>query len=350
MTLVACRSRIVCRTATAIGCLAAICAMNVSTASAQGISPIVDCIAPNPSTGTLFVYYGYTNGGVQESIPFGESNQVVPGIQFQGQPTVFNTGVYPNVFRATFAQFAFESIAWELNGLAAIATVESPECTAGQTGPVSDITSTSATLNGTVVPDGTETVSHFQYGTSTSYGSSTPAVTASGYSSQPASVQLTGLTPGTIYHYRLDASTANLDTTGSDGTFTTPPLPVALTLRERLAPLSARSHGQIVAIFTVTNTDSTYTATGVHVVDVVPVDASANLATSSPGCTIDGQGAVSCAVGSLAAGASATVTVGLTVIAPARLTNVGVATDGQPSSETVTALATAAHPLQELHG
>jgi hypothetical protein len=345
-----CRPRIACRAAIAIACLAAICAMNAGAASAEGISPIVDCIAPNPSTGTLFVYYGYINSGVQRSIPFGDSNQVVPGLEFQGQPTIFNTGVYPSVFRATFDQFAFESIAWELNGEAAIATAETPECTAGQTGPVSDVTSTSATLHGTVVPDGTETVSHFQYGTSTSYGSSTAAVTASGYSSQPASAQLTGLTPGTTYHYRLDASTANLDTTGSDGTFTTPPLPLALALRESLAPLSAHSHGQIVASFTVTNTDSTYAATDVNVVDVVPADASASLASSSSGCTIDDQGTVSCAVGSLAAGASATVAVGLTVTEPARLTNVGVATAAQPSSEVVTARATALHPLQEFRG
>lgn len=331
--------------AIALACIASIGALTATTAAAEGITPIVDCVAPNPSTGRLFVYYGYVNTGVQRSVPFGEENQVVPGLQFQDQPTVFGTGVYPDVFRAVFDQFAFESIAWELNGEAAIATAHSPECTAGQTGPVSALTSTSATLNGTVIPDGTATSSHFDYGTSTSYGSSTPTTAASGYSSQPTSTEITGLAPGTTYHYRLDATTANLATNGEDGTFTTPPQPLALTLTESLAG-TAHRHGKIIATFTVTNTDPTYTATGVRVSEVVPADATASLATSSPSCAIDAEGRVSCLVGSLAAGASATVTVGLTATEAGRLTSVGLATTDQPSTEAVTALASVDHPFQ----
>jgi hypothetical protein len=353
MRTAVCRSRTIRRAAIAVGCLATIGALNAGAASAEGISPIVDCIAPNPSTGNLSVYYGYVNTGAQASIPFGDINQVVPGIQYQGQPTVLNVGVYPSVFRATFNQFAFTAIAWELNGEAAIATVDSPKCSAGQTGPVSDLTPTTATLNGTVVPDGTPTVSHFDYGTNTSYGSTTPSATPSGFSSQPTAAHITGLTPGTTYHYRLDATTANLATTGSDGTFTTPPMSLALTLHESLAAPKVRGRGRgnkISAIFTVTNTDSTYNATGVRVVDVVPADAVADLETSDHSCAIDGQGRVSCAVGNLAAGASATVTVGLSLTETARLTNVGVVTADQPSPEAATALATVEHPFQMLRG
>ena len=331
----------------ALGCLAMFGALDAGMASGAGITPMVDCIAPNPGTGHLWVYFGYANTGEQVSVPFGDSNQVVPGIQYQGQPTVMNVGVYPNVFRATFNQFAFESIAWELDGWAAIATAKSPECSAGQTGPVSEVTATSATLHGTVVPDGTATVSHFEYGTSTSYGSSTPAVEASGFSSQPTSTQIAGLTPGTTYHYRLDANTANLATTGSDGTFTTAPMGLALHLQESLAAPKPYVRGRVIATFTATNTDPTYTATGVRVLDVVPADAVADLATSNPSCTLDGQGRVSCALGSLAAGASATVTVALTLTETSRLTNVGVITADQPASEAVTALATMEHPFQK---
>jgi hypothetical protein len=248
------------------------------------------------------------------------------------------------------SQFAFTSIAWELNGDAAIATVDSPQCSAGQTGPVSELTPTTATLNGTVVPDGTATLSHFDYGTNTSYGSTTPSATPSGFSSQPTLAHITGLTPGTTYHYRLDATTANLATTGSDGTFTTPPMSLALRLHESLVAPKVHGRGRISAIFTVTNTDSTYSATGVRVVDVVPADAVADLATSDPSCAIDGQGRVSCAVGNLAAGASATVTVGLHLTETARLTNVEVVTADQPSSEVATALATVEHPFQMLRG
>jgi hypothetical protein len=345
------RSRLARRAAITLGGLATILALSTGAASAAGITPIVDCIAHNPTTGNLWVYYGYVNTGGQVSVPFGDTNQVVPGIQYQGQPTVINTGVYPSVFRATFNQFAFESIAWELGGEAAVATAESPECSAGQTGPASDLTPTAATLNGTVVPDGTATASHFDYGTSTSYGSSTPSATPAGFSSQATSAHIEGLTPGTTYHYRLDATTADLATTGSDGTFTTPSLPLALRLQESLAAAPKGSgRGKLHAIFTVTNTDPTYKATGVRVVEVVPADAVADLAISDPSCAIDGQGRVSCAVGSLAAGAGATVTIGLELTAPSRLTSVGVATADQPTTEVATALATVQHPYQAFHG
>lgn len=333
--------------AIASGCVVMmLAALGTGTASAADISPFVDCIAPNVSTGNLWVYFGY-DSDEQVSVPFGDSNQVVPGIQFQGQPTVINKGLYPNVFRATFNQSAFEAIAWELNGEAAIATVSSPECSAGQTGPVSEVTSTSATLNGTVVPDGTATVSHFEYGASTSYGSSTPTVEASGFHSQPTSAQITGLTPGTTYHYRLDADTVNLTTTGGDGTFTTPPVRLALHLTESLAAPKPYVRGRVIATFTATNTDPTYTANDVGLLDVVPADAVADLAASGPSCTLDGQGRVGCVLGHLAPGASATVTIALTLTEASRLTNVGVLSAEQPSTEMVTALATMEHPFQK---
>lgn len=172
-----------------------------------------------------------------------------------------------------------------------------------------------------------------------------------GFSSQPTSAHIEGLTPGTTYYYRLDATTADLATTGSDGTFTTPPLPLALRLQETLAAAPKRSgRGKFSANFTVTNTDSTYNATGVRVTEVVPADAAADLAISDPSCAIDDEGRVSCTVGTLAPGVSATVTIGLEVTKGSRLTSVGVAIADQPTSEVATALATVEHPLHAFHG
>ena len=205
-------------------------------------------------------------------------------------------------------------------------------------------------MHGTVIPDGTPTISHFEYGTDTSYGSTTTSTTPTGYSSQPTSAHITGLAPGTTYHYRLDASTASLATNGIDGSFTTLSAPLALALKESLAAPTVRSRGKVREIFTVTNTDSAQAATGVHVTEILPPDAAADLANSDPSCTIDGQGHVSCAIGSLAAGASATVTIGLTLTAKGRLTSVGVASADQPSTEVTSALATASHPFVSLTG
>src|SRR3989449_6522846 len=76
------------------------------------------------------------------------------------------------------------------------------------TGPVSAVGSTSATVTGTVNPNGQATTWYFEYGTSTSYGSKTSTMNAgSGTSNVDASATLSGLAPGTTYHYRLVAPT-----------------------------------------------------------------------------------------------------------------------------------------------
>jgi arylsulfotransferase ASST/concanavalin A-like lectin/glucanase superfamily protein len=91
------------------------------------------------------------------------------------------------------------------------------------TGPASSIASTSATLNGTVNPNGETTSYRFNYGTTTSYGHPTPWRSAgSGTSDQSVSANLSGLEPNTTYHFRLVAIHADgQKTLGSDQTFTT---------------------------------------------------------------------------------------------------------------------------------
>jgi NHL repeat len=80
------------------------------------------------------------------------------------------------------------------------------------TGPASNVQPTSATLNGTVNPEGAEvTDCHFEYGTGTAYGQSLPCEQSAGQigtGSSPVAVSanLAGLTAGTVYHFRLSAS------------------------------------------------------------------------------------------------------------------------------------------------
>ena len=75
------------------------------------------------------------------------------------------------------------------------------------TGPVTAVGATTATLSGTVNPNGDATSWHFDYGTTTSYGSSTSSTNAgSGTANTTVTANITGLTPGTTYHYRLVAS------------------------------------------------------------------------------------------------------------------------------------------------
>lgn len=84
-----------------------------------------------------------------------------------------------------------------------------------------NVTDTAATLHGTINVKGAGTY-HFEYGTSTDYGSSTDTVTAPSDSTDHAeSASLTGLAPNTTYHFRVVASNDENTTDGADRTFTT---------------------------------------------------------------------------------------------------------------------------------
>ena len=98
------------------------------------------------------------------------------------------------------------------------------------TGPVSEVRATTATATGTVNPNGLATSWYFEYGTTTAYGSRTPTRGAgSGTQNVPVTEALTGLTPGTTYHYRLVATNADGTSRGADGVFTTLSTPAAVT-------------------------------------------------------------------------------------------------------------------------
>lgn len=98
------------------------------------------------------------------------------------------------------------------------------------TGTASAIDQTTATLGGTVNPSGGTTLAQFEYGTTTSYGSSTAAQgVGNGTTAATVSVPVASLAPGTIYHFRLVASNSLGTTQGADATFTTKYAPPAVT-------------------------------------------------------------------------------------------------------------------------
>lgn len=71
------------------------------------------------------------------------------------------------------------------------------------------ITTTTATINGSVNPNGLQTDYHFAWGTTTGMTSpptSTQSIAAGKFTAQPVSANLTGLTAGTTYYYQLVTS------------------------------------------------------------------------------------------------------------------------------------------------
>jgi hypothetical protein len=90
------------------------------------------------------------------------------------------------------------------------------------TDPAAAITPTTATLGGTVA-EGAAHISYFQYGTTTSYGSTTaPAASDPLSAPAPVAATLTGLAPHTTYHFRFVVENSAGDTAGADASFTTP--------------------------------------------------------------------------------------------------------------------------------
>lgn len=100
-------------------------------------------------------------------------------------------------------------------------TLGQPPTPTGAT--ATNITVTSATLNGSVNSNYLSTVVTFEFGTTTSYGSTATAIQSpiTGNTVTNVSADITGLSAGTIYHYRIKAVNSLGTTYGNDITFTT---------------------------------------------------------------------------------------------------------------------------------
>jgi len=95
------------------------------------------------------------------------------------------------------------------------------------TTPATNLTNTSATLNGTVDAGGASTTVTFEYGLSPAYGTTVPGVpgTVTGNGATPVSADITGLIVNTTYHYRVNGVNSVGTTNGNDMTFITPICP-----------------------------------------------------------------------------------------------------------------------------
>jgi hypothetical protein len=101
----------------------------------------------------------------------------------------------------------------------------------GYTSPDTSEPTAKVKVHATVNPQhGGGTTFHFDYGTTSAYGISTPESPLVGGTGDdnPVSGELTDLEPGTLYHYRLVATSSAGVKQSPDQTFTTVPLPAAV--------------------------------------------------------------------------------------------------------------------------
>jgi hypothetical protein len=106
---------------------------------------------------------------------------------------------------------------WTAGGDGSIRRIAIPPATSAAT----NVAAYSATLNGSVNPGGLTTSVYFQYGTTTSYGLTTPVQTQTGNAFRNVSVNISSLIANHVYHFRIVATNSGGTTYGSDRTFTT---------------------------------------------------------------------------------------------------------------------------------
>ncbi len=214
----------------------------VVTSPATGVGPTTATLGgtvnPNGEPTTWYVEYGTsTSYGTKTAVTDAGSGTT---------PKVVSTGVSGLTAGKTYH---FRLVATSSNVAiqgadATFVTASPPGVT---TSAASSIGTTTANLNGKIDPNGRSTNYVFEYGTTTSYGTKTPSGSAgSGSSATSVSASVSGLKPGTTYHFRLVATSDAGTSNGSDQTFTTNTAPTVVTGQpSAVGPASATLGGSV---------------------------------------------------------------------------------------------------------
>ena len=195
-------------------------------------------IAADPETGDLSVAEAGVNGNqITSFAAAGASAPQTVSAAAVGGLAALAVGPDASIYAADNANSVIDLFA----------PFEGPDLTTEAAAPVEP---TTATLNGTVNPEGVATKYHYEWGTEPTYGSSTPEQDAgSGSSAVPAPAELTGLVPNTLYHYRLIGSNASGSIVGEDARFTSAAAPPVVdgsaAFATPITPTTARVHATV---------------------------------------------------------------------------------------------------------
>ena len=185
----------------------------VSSITATSSGPFGEspyALAVDPASGELYVVM---SGGVDEFAPGGAflSRIELPN-QASPYAVAVNGSSHDVYVSALFARTVY------VLGPAVVVPTVTPAA------PVS-VLPTSVTLHGAVNPAGGGEVTEcaFEWGETPSYGETAACSPSPGYTSttEVDSAAITGLTPGTAYHFRMSATNANGTGYSADGTFET---------------------------------------------------------------------------------------------------------------------------------
>jgi hypothetical protein len=148
------------------------------------------------------------------------------------------------------------------------------------------VTDTTAILNGAVNPNGNHTDYIFSYGPTTAYGAGTDSRSVGGGTKSVAVARtVTGLTPGTTYHFRITALNGAGSSVGADRAFTTtghPPAAVVTGSAANVGKTGATVTGSINPEGAATSWGVQYGLTTTYGVQTIPLQILAGVATPVP--------------------------------------------------------------------
>ncbi len=234
--------------------------MTFTTAASGGVPPTAVTDAAS-GVGTAVATLNGTVNAMDDSTTvsfeygpdtdYGQNVPAVPGTVTGGGDTAVSIGLSGLLSNATYHYRVAATNAYGTTYGADMTVTTDPSPPTAVTNAATALTSTTATLNGTVNPNNESTVINFEYGLTTGYGTTTAAdqspLTATG--GTPVTLDLTGLTPDTTYHYRVTATNANGTSNGTDMTFytgTTVPT-VTTEAANEIGSTRATMHGRVIA-------------------------------------------------------------------------------------------------------
>src|SRR5260370_807690 len=188
---------------------------NPATLIASFSATLNGSVDPHGLATTVHFEYGTTTAYGHNT-----ANQTKSGNTFQNVAANIS-GLTPNT--------TYHYRIWAMNNAGTVHGVDRTFTTLSATGPpvvttnaATNVTSSSATLNGSLNPHGLTTNVFFQYGATTGYGHNTPMQSRNGNTYRDIAANISGLTTHTTYHFRIVATNNAGTRNGADRTFTTP--------------------------------------------------------------------------------------------------------------------------------
>lgn len=234
-------------------------ALNGTTSNFVGtMGPIVVTNDATAITSTTATLNGTANAnGNSTAVTFEYWSTSAPGATVNGVPATVTGTTTTNISANITGLVPGTLYEYRIEGVNSVGQTFGQNKTFTTAGPptvvtntATAVTGTAAKLNGTVTANNASTAVSFNYGTTTSYGTTvagTPTPVA-GSTATNVSANITGLLPGTLYHYRVVGANSYGTTNGTDMTFTTTGLPIVVTnTPTNITATSAKINGTITA-------------------------------------------------------------------------------------------------------